>query len=125
MLQSLPMCLHVFNDNFVYSIDFTDLQIGDLKSILIILTILKTAMGQVRQLSDTVLSNLSDYTNSFDAITDFCYSHLCLDIVAIVLQNFVPFKLVLLHFIPLLENHHNVYYSDRFLSPIPSPSWQY
>ena len=41
-----------------YTIDFTDLQIGDLKSILIILTILKTAMGQVRQLSDTVLPNL-------------------------------------------------------------------
>ena len=46
------MCLHVFNDNFFYYIDFTDLQIGDLKSILIILTILKTAMGQVRQLSE-------------------------------------------------------------------------
>ena len=58
------MCLHVFNDNFFYSIDsidITDLQIGDLKSILIILTILKTAMGQVRQLSVSVLPNLSDH----------------------------------------------------------------
>ena len=91
MLRSLPICLHVFNDNFFYSIDFTDLQIGDLKSILIILTILKTAMGQVRQLSDTILPNLSDYANSFDVITDFCYSHLCFDIVATVLQNCGPF----------------------------------
>ena len=74
LLLSLPMCLHVFNDNFYYSIDyidFTDLQIGDLKSILIILTILKTAMGQVRQLSDTVLPNLSDYTDCFDVIYRF------------------------------------------------------
>ena len=77
------MCLHVFNDNFFYSIDFTDLQIGDLKSILIILTILKTAMGQVRQLSDTVLPSLSDYYQIFlMSFTDFCYPHLCFDIVA-------------------------------------------
>ena len=76
------MCLHVFNDNFFYYIDFTDLQIGDLKSILIILTILKTAMGQVRQLSDTILPLLLPLPILLMSFTDFCYPHLCFDIVA-------------------------------------------
>ena len=76
------MFLHVFNDNFFYYIDFTDLQIGDLKSILIILTILKTAMGQVRQLSDTVLTLLLTLPILLMSFTDFCHTQLCFDIVA-------------------------------------------